>query len=180
MVDMAWSLWGVTRLGLTHAYRGYSERHTTSWEGEDIAVVGRTMTTSNLTQIEYRQSVANAMTEAELQSYILDACERLGVIWVWHDNDSRKNASGLPDLLILLPGRMLAWELKTEKAAKQMRTWEKLSASRRKITRYKIRLAVQLGTILRFRRAGVRARVVRPRDWLSGWVMRELLEGFEQ
>lgn len=133
------------------------------------------MTTSNLTPIKYRQSVANAMTEAELQSYIIEACNRLGVIWVWHDNDSRKNASGLPDLLILLPGRMLAWELKTEQAARQMRTWEKLVASRRKITRYKIRLAVQLDTILRFRRAGVRARVIRPRDWLSGYVVNALI-----
>lgn len=36
------------------------------------------------------------------------------------------------------------------------------------------RLAQQLDVIILLRLAGVRARVIRPRDWLSGYVEREL------
>jgi len=40
------------------------------------------------------------MTHAELQKNITDLCDWLRIFW-WHDVDSRKNKSGLPDLLII-------------------------------------------------------------------------------
>ena len=40
------------------------------------------------------------MTHAQLQKAITDLCDWWD-IWHWHDTDSRRNKSGLPDLLII-------------------------------------------------------------------------------
>ncbi len=36
----------------------------------------------------------------------------LGGWWVWHDNDSRRNRGGLPDLILIRPPRVIFAELK--------------------------------------------------------------------
>lgn len=42
---------------------------------------------------------------------------RLKGWWVFHDHDSRRNAAGFPDLVLLKPPRLLFVELKTETGA---------------------------------------------------------------
>ncbi len=53
------------------------------------------------------------MTEAELQQLLTDAAEMHGWL-VFHDNDSRRNAAGFPDLVLVKPPRVLFLELKSE------------------------------------------------------------------
>jgi hypothetical protein len=48
------------------------------------------------------QSRGLPMTHAELQKAITDLAKALG-IWSWHDNYSRRNKAGLPDLLLVGP-----------------------------------------------------------------------------
>jgi hypothetical protein len=55
-----------------------------------------------------------ALSEADWQAQIVELAEPLG--WhVWHDNDSRRNRAGLPDLELLRGATMLRLELKTDK-----------------------------------------------------------------
>jgi hypothetical protein len=52
------------------------------------------------------------MTEAELQQIIIDQAELVG--WrVFHDNDSRRNVPGFPDLVLVRPPRVVFMELKS-------------------------------------------------------------------
>lgn len=52
--------------------------------------------------------------EADFQAQVIELAESLG--WAcWHDNDSRRNRAGLPDLELLRGATMLRLELKTEK-----------------------------------------------------------------
>lgn len=52
------------------------------------------------------------VSEAAFQSAITDLCDLLGLRY-WHDNDSRRNRAGLPDLLIV--GKGVLWaEIKRE------------------------------------------------------------------
>ena len=55
------------------------------------------------------------MTEAELQQLLTDAAELHGWL-VFHDNDSRRNVPGFPDLVLVHGrfGRVLFLELKSE------------------------------------------------------------------
>lgn len=55
------------------------------------------------------------MTEAELQQLLTDAAEMHGWL-VFHDNDSRRNVAGFPDLVLVhgRHGRVLFLELKSE------------------------------------------------------------------
>ena len=53
------------------------------------------------------------MTEAELQQLITDAAELNGWL-VFHDNDSRRNVAGFPDLVLVKSPRVLFLELKSE------------------------------------------------------------------
>lgn len=51
--------------------------------------------------------------ETEYQNQIIELAEPLG--WaVWHDNDSRRNHGGFPDLELLRGVTMLRLEIKTE------------------------------------------------------------------
>lgn len=53
-------------------------------------------------------------SEAEWQAFVTDALDLGGWKW-WHDEDSRRNKAGLPDLIAAHPGRgILFAELKTE------------------------------------------------------------------
>ena len=53
------------------------------------------------------------MNEAALQQLLIDAAELNGWL-VFHDNDSRRNAAGFPDLVLVKPPRVLFLELKSE------------------------------------------------------------------
>jgi hypothetical protein len=53
------------------------------------------------------------VTEAELQQLLTDAAELNGWL-VFHDNDSRRNVAGFPDLVLVKPPRVLFLELKSE------------------------------------------------------------------
>lgn len=115
--------------------------------------------------------IAGKMSESELLWFIIDAARKLGARFVWHDTDSRKNEKNLPDLLIITRDyRFLAWELKTEAEARRMRAPHRI----RRPTKHNRHMCEQLMTIGEFRRSGIRSRVVRPRDWLSGWVEEQL------
>lgn len=70
------------------------------------------------------------MSEADFQERIVDYCDVLGLL-VFHDNDSRRNRAGFPDLVIV--GTMTIFvELKTDKGKmsdKQVEWNERLRAS---------------------------------------------------
>lgn len=53
------------------------------------------------------------ISERQLQESVQTLAEYLGW-WVWHDNDSRRNKAGWPDLVLIRPGRLIFAELKTE------------------------------------------------------------------
>jgi len=54
------------------------------------------------------------MTEAEFQQQVVDLAQLRG--WrVFHDHDSRRNAAGLPDLIMVRSGRLIFAELKGAK-----------------------------------------------------------------
>lgn len=53
------------------------------------------------------------MTEADLQQLVVDAAEMHGWL-VFHDNDSRRNVAGFPDLVLVKPPRVVFLELKSE------------------------------------------------------------------
>lgn len=89
--------------------------------------------------------MANAMTEAQLQEAVTGTCDAFGLRW-WHDNDSRRNTAGLPDLVIV--GRSVEWwELKSQTGRVRAQQNEWLTA---------------------LLRAGAKVRVVRPLDLLRG------------
>lgn len=61
-------------------------------------------------------ALTDSISEAELQETITDALEAFG--WYWfHDNDSRRNNSGFPDLIAVHPAShvLLVYELKSAK-----------------------------------------------------------------
>lgn len=57
---------------------------------------------------------AVAMSEEQFQQRILDYCELRGLL-VFHDNDSRRNRAGFPDLVIVGDHGVIFAELKTDK-----------------------------------------------------------------
>lgn len=72
-----------------------------------------------------RQALDAVVPEKEFQGQVVDLA--LLRSWrVWHDNDSRRNAAGLPDLLLLRPPRLLFVELKAEKGrlSAEQRAWQ--------------------------------------------------------
>lgn len=58
---------------------------------------------------------AHAMSEVELQNQIIDRAKTYKWWW-WHDKDSRLNNSGLPDLILIRPPRLIFAELKRQRA----------------------------------------------------------------
>jgi hypothetical protein len=65
-----------------------------------------------------------ACTEAELQAVVIEAAERGGWL-VFHDNDSRRNRPGFPDLVLVRPPEVIFCELKTMrgKTTPEQREW---------------------------------------------------------
>lgn len=55
-----------------------------------------------------------ALPETQFQDQVVELAERAGWWW-WHDTDSRRNRSGLPDLILIRPPRIVFAELKREK-----------------------------------------------------------------
>lgn len=90
-----------------------------------------------------REKLDRSISEDAWQSKVTDAASYNRWSW-WHDQDSRKNKRGLPDLLLWKPHQFMACELKTETGivtddqARILREWEQ---------------------------AGVETHVWRPHDW---------------
>lgn len=91
-------------------------------------------------------------TEADFQRAVTDLLDTLGLRY-WHDNDSRRNKAGLPDLIIVCPAGVLWRELKTERGrvTSEQREW-----------------------LTDLHSAGQDADVWRPRDLDTGRIAREL------
>lgn len=53
------------------------------------------------------------MSESDLQRACIDLCRWLGLAW-FHDNDSRRNRAGFPDLVVCGTQGFLFRELKSE------------------------------------------------------------------
>lgn len=92
-----------------------------------------------------------SLSEDAFQRRILEYCQYRG-LKVWHDNDSRRNDRGWPDLVIAGPERVLFRELKTDTGAvrPEQKAWLE---------------ALQAG--------GLDACVWRPKDW-SNYVLPQL------
>ncbi len=54
------------------------------------------------------------LAETPFQEQVIELAQRAGWWW-WHDTDSRRNRSGLPDLILVRPPRIVFAELKREK-----------------------------------------------------------------
>jgi hypothetical protein len=123
---------------------------------------------------EAQWAIAWRMSERQLQYNVLDAAKKTGAKWAYHTHDSRRSEAGMPDLIIITRDlRVLYWELKREGDARRMRTWNRMAPP---YTKDKRRWADQLRVIGLLRRSGAPARIIRPRDWLRGYVER-LLDG---
>lgn len=83
------------------------------------------------------------MTEAQFQRRILDYCQMRGLL-VFHDQDSRRNQPGFPDLVIASPRHILFRELKTDTGTIRPE---------------------QVKWLNTMREAGADAGVWRPKDW---------------
>lgn len=83
------------------------------------------------------------MSEAQFQQRILDYCQLRGLL-VFHDNDSRRNVAGFPDLVIVGSHGAIFAELKTDtgKLRPEQETW-----------------------LVALHRAGLTAVVWRPSQW---------------
>lgn len=71
-----------------------------------------------------RDTLDLAMSEAQLMAAVIECAERLS--WrVWHDNDSRRNNPGLPDLILVRGPDLLFVELKTAhgKLRREQEAW---------------------------------------------------------
>lgn len=95
-------------------------------------------------------------TEAEFQAAVVELALRCGCL-VWHDFDSRKNAAGFPDLVIVHPNkrRVLFVELKSERGRVRPEQQEWIDAINA-VPRY-VERAQEL--------SDVAAYVWRPSDW---------------
>lgn len=114
--------------------------------------------------VKGKDMLAYAMSEAELQAGCIELCQRIGLL-CQHNYDSRRSVgNGYPDLHICAEARpgqrlratgQLCWELKEmgKEPEPEQRVWLRALAA-----------------------AGARVAVIRPTDWYSGLVERELYE----
>jgi len=103
-----------------------------------------------------RQLIAEAMSEADLQTHIIAMAEVLGYEVV-HIRDSRgQRVAGLPDLLLMRAPTIIFAELKREKGRL---------------------MAKQAWFLAQLRECGVRVYLWRPSDWMAGTVQRIIEEG---
>ena len=98
------------------------------------------------------QSSALSLSEADLQTCVIDLAQRLGWL-VYHTHDSRHSAKGYPDIVALNGTVGLAIELKSEKG---------------KVT------PEQKQWLTAFAGAGFLPCIWRPADWYSGAIDRAL------
>lgn len=80
--------------------------------------------TDRITAAQYRQRVADEMTEATLQTRVERLARELG--WIaYHTHDSRRSQPGFPDLVLVRRGRIVWRELKTSrgKTSAAQREW---------------------------------------------------------
>lgn len=103
---------------------------------------------------EYRQMLAESMSEQQFQDHVVALATRLGWL-VYHVYDSRRSVPGFPDL-VLVRGHLMFRELKAANGvvSKPQRVWLKA-------------LSV----------ANVDAGVWKPKDLVSGRIERELRHG---
>lgn len=64
-------------------------------------------------RLDPRVVLLRSISEADWQDRVIQEAELRGWRW-WHDNDSRRNKAGLPDLLLWKRDQYLALELKKE------------------------------------------------------------------
>jgi hypothetical protein len=95
---------------------------------------------------------ARAMTEQQLQESVEELAALLGW-WAWHDQDSRRNRAGLPDLILVRRNRLMWCELKTQDG--------------------RIR-PEQRHVLAMLQTAGQVVHLWRPSDWLDGTIRKEL------
>jgi hypothetical protein len=129
-----------------------------------------------LTQAQ--RQIMGYMSESELQTNVIRLAKQYG--WeVHHQWTSINSQSGWPDAYMLRGSRALAWEFKIESAALKMRwatdaqidEWEvKRKMKVRGSWSEKIRFAKQIRTLIKLRRSGTESRLIRPRDWFTGYV----------
>lgn len=99
-----------------------------------------------------QRTLQRACSERELMDAIVEYAERHG--WrVWHDNDSRRNAAGLPDLILMREGELLWAELKTERGRVRPE---------------------QMDWLRELAEAGEEVYVWRPSEWFDGTIERRL------
>lgn len=58
------------------------------------------------------------VSEARFQSDLIKVLDDLGWWW-WHDQDSRRNKAGLPDLILIRPPRLVFVELKRQQGRRR-------------------------------------------------------------
>jgi Holliday junction resolvase len=103
-----------------------------------------------------RDALANAMTEKQLQTHVMNALKKLG--WrTYHTFDSRKSAAGFPDIIALRGDRGLAIELKAE----NHRTKRE-------------RMQEQLAWLVAFDQAGFETALWQPTHWLDNTILEAL------
>ena len=115
---------------------------------------GGLVAASGVTQAEYHAMQAAHMTEAQLQAVILGAARRRGWL-VYHTYDSRRSASGYPDLHLVHAGKGLSMlrELKSVKGRLSAAQGEWMTA---------------------LQAAGVDAGLWRPSGWFDGTIDAQL------
>lgn len=87
--------------------------------------------------------LAPKISEAQFQAQVIRYARMMG--WtVWHDHDSRRNAAGLPDLILVRRPRLV---------------WAELKSARGRVT------PDQRAWIEELRACGQDARIWRPDDW---------------
>lgn len=99
------------------------------------------------------------MSEDQLQACVIEYAELRKWLW-WHDQDSRRNPAGLPDLILVRSGRLVFAELKATggRIRDRQRDW-----------------LTQLELVARGNSDGaVQVFVWRPLDWINGTIRRVL------
>jgi hypothetical protein len=108
-----------------------------------------------------QETLAHAISEKALQHHVEQLARLLGYT-CFHARDSRgQNLTGLPDLLLVKPGRCLWIELKAWQESR--RTWNRPTP-------------VQVRTMRLLEEAGQEVHLWDSRDWVRGEIERVLKE----
>lgn len=66
-----------------------------------------------MTRLDARERLLRSISEDDWHVTVRQTAEAFGW-WAWHDNDSRRNEAGWPDLALIRPPRFVFAELKTQ------------------------------------------------------------------